>query len=319
MSKPRLPGDVRPLADVLAERSADVALFGRIAAKLMDACCHLPKHGAEWNCHVPVSELLIDHNYEPIIGVHNDISSISGLDSPPAGLVAWFLGKLFELSCAPAQIQEKPRDELRSTMWTRNLVGSMIDRGHLTRCKENIIRPAEISSLIPFSQESWMYLQRADDGIFSCAPRWGTMLVGLASGTKKREGHILHAIYSTSVYEEQDLLRVYCVDDHVDAVYHTETHFEIPHSAATEVMQRLGIKLDDSGNQIKDEEFNLQRFEGPGAMSPMCTGWTRGFGRWAPWWCAIRRYRPECHRKQYDWDSPAGVQLADIQSGRDAE
>lgn len=305
------------MRDVICKNSADVGLVGRIAARLVDAYCHLQKHGAAWEYHI--SRLFIDQNYEPRIGVCDDMCSLSATSGPLATDVVIALTDLFDLFCVSGHIQENrvPSAELRSTIWTMQLFGTLVDAGYRTLCQENIIRPAEISRLIPLSQESWMYLQQADNSCVYDDPSWGAMLSALASGTKKREGHILHATYDRRQADNRDRLQVFCVDDDVDEVYHTKTHFEIPRSAATEVIQELGIDVNDYSNGLVVEMFSLQRFAGPGETIPTCTGWVRGCGDWSPWWCAVRRYSPESHRNQFDWDAHTGVQAEEIQAGGD--
>lgn len=139
---------------------------------------------------------------------------------------------------------------------------------------QTVFRLADIPSLIPLSQESRMYLRQSDIGCGFVRPAWGITLLHLAIGARKREGSFLYAQYYTS--EGGDIINVYCIENTVDAVYHSHERFKIPISTANEVMERLHIPARDDDQDSSGGVFHLTRFAASSAAPIECTGWRRG-------------------------------------------
>lgn len=270
------------MVDEIRAGTADITVLGKIVAQLTDVSLYLHKHGARWGLpfefSVPV--VYVDSNYNPTIGINDDLySTRNSPESCASFLILKLANLLSEYTTARHSEENKFSDDhWTSTTWSKELLGGVIDTGHRALRRQNMIRRADLTSLIPLSQESWTYLHLANRDARSLVPRWAFVLLRLAVGSVRCEGSLLEASYVACRSGDLDELSVYCIEGDADVVYHTETIIEIPRSAAEEARQRLGISF---GDEKEDKVEQLRA--GYSATSTQRTGWVRWAQHQTPW------------------------------------
>lgn len=240
---------------------------------MIDALRHLLKHGVAWDCRGP-NDICLDEKYQPRIGILDELSVLSTTPELQAMddciMVVDMLHLCRQLLSDPEEC-EFLNSEYRSARWFRALFGELMDAGHLVSFSENVFEQTDIPDLIPLSQGSRTYLHPYLNEYGNDAPVWSDVLISLASGVSIREGSILHADYDSS----NDTIGVLCMENDGKTICHLESRFAIPHSAAKEIRERLGIAWGAREEGGEGASFRMQLAFPPGATSVESSGWFR--------------------------------------------